>query len=94
MNKIKIRIKSKSEKIPLMVEPYQAESAWIGFGDIGNEKRKDLQRRRFLQIRNSFGLCSYFFWTEPRKGKEVSRVMRFQRVAKAYPKQIEIHFNK
>lgn len=78
--KIPLKIKCKEVLIDRMLTPLRTETYWVGFGDIGNIKNKTNQSRRFLQIRNAMGLCTYYYWTNPRKGEEVGVVFRFKRV--------------
>jgi len=69
---------------------HPVESYWVGIGTIGNKKRPEV--RRLLRARDSMGICTYFIWTEPRKGTVIPVTHHFKRKKKITREQAKLHF--
>lgn len=65
-------------------------SYWVGYGFIGCIKNPI--RRRFLQARSENGICVYYLWTTPDKGKEYMFVSYFKKRVKISPEKANNHY--
>ncbi len=70
---------------------FPLESYWVGSGFIGGAKNPI--HRRFLQVRSENGICKYYLWTEPQRGKEFMFVMHFKKRVKVTKQFAEKHYN-
>ena len=70
----------------------QVECYWVGFGY--PSRRKSKRPRRFLRVRGANGICRYFYWTEPDKGKELIAVSRFKKRVQISWDKVTKHYNK
>ena len=69
---------------------HHVESYWVGRGfPLRSESKRP---RRYLRIRTREGICKYFLWTEPDKGKEVICVARFRRRVQISLEQVMKHY--
>lgn len=65
---------------------------WVGSGFIN--KRKTTSPRRFLRVRDSNGICRYFFWSNPRRGEQVPCVFGFTKRKKISLEKAKKHFDR
>lgn len=76
---------------------FQAEDYWVGsgfYGQRGSASRPTPKLRRFLRVRDADGICSYFFWTNPRRGERVPRVVGFRKRVKITKELAARHYKK
>jgi hypothetical protein len=55
---------------------FSIEHYAVGLGFTGDKRSPVV--RRYVRCRNANGVCSYFLWTHPDKGKLVPRVYGFR----------------
>lgn len=78
------------EPDPRCAEVRLNECYFVGWGYLGGLKKP--KRRRFLRVRSEQGLCRYFLWTKPDRGKEYMFVSYFKRKVQLTKEQAEAHF--
>lgn len=74
---------------------HQVEDYWVGHGFVGQREsnsRPPPKLRRFLRVRDADGICSYFFWTKPRRGELLPKVYNFKKRIKITRELAERHF--
>jgi hypothetical protein len=82
------------------VQAHDVEDYWVGSGYVGAKETRSMVRkgstkvRRFLRARDAKGICRYFFWTCPDRGKQVPKVFRFKKRVKITRELAEKHYTK
>lgn len=96
MKKLRLSIKTKVEEISHKERPafesFDMEDYWVGLGFVGQKKKPEI--RRFLRVRNKLGICRYFFWTEPKRGKMTPVVFSFRKRVKITREIAKKHYKK
>lgn len=92
--KIPIVLKARVEKIEPYVYPVHEESYWVGSAFLGKYKNPSNKPRRFLRARDSSGVSTYFYWTEPNKGVQAFSVIQFRKRVKITIDDAIYHFSR
>ncbi len=92
MKKLPVSIKAKTSTMErTAIVTHHVEDYWVGTGY--PDRKKSTRLRRYLRIRDALGICRYFLWSEPDKGKESVVIARFKRRVKISLEQVKKHYN-
>lgn len=92
MNKLPITIRaSVTQENRVTDAARQVEDMWVGFGY--PSRKKSIRPRRFLRVRDEVGICRYFYWTEPDKGKGCIVISHFKKRVKISVDKVRKHYN-
>jgi len=81
-----------------VVPSFDVSSIWVGSAEIyshyikGNTPTPIFKLRRIARVRDGRGLCKYFLWTEPDKGKMMRVCIRFKKRVEIAPHKFLKHF--
>lgn len=91
MKRIPLAIKSTSKpNVRDVIIFHRVLKYSVGLGAVGNRKKPII--RRFLRVRNEHGICHYYLWTAPDKGKSYFKVHYFRPMVEVTADQVNKHY--